>query len=314
MNSQQKSICVIGSINADLSMRVPRFVAPGETLRGSDFQFSPGGKGANQAAAAGRLGGRVTMIGRMGSDPFGADIARRLRECSVNCDSVECDESLATGTAIILVEESGQNAICIAAGANATVTPEYLKRVKAQIDNADIVLLQLEIPMETNLWAAEYCARQGKLVMLDPAPAAPLSDDLLRYVSVLTPNETELTQLTGLPVTDLASRKAACRALHTLGVKTVINKAGPDGVYVYTGDDLVHYPTYEVEVADTTAAGDTFNGAFAVALAQGIPFAAAIDMANLAAALSTTGFGAQTAMPTDEELTRARKELRHKEG
>ena len=192
------------------------------------------------------------------------------------------------------------------------MTPEYLRRVKRLLDEAAIVLLQLEIPMETVLWAAEYCAGQGKLVMLDPAPAAPLSEELLCHVGIITPNETELREITGIEVSDAASRRQACRALLTLGVKTVINKAGADGVYVYTGDELMHYPTYDVPVVDTTAAGDSFNGGLAYALACGMPFAQAVDEANLVASLSTTGFGAQSAMPTRLQLEQARQTVRHK--
>ncbi len=313
MNSQQNLICVIGSINADLSIRVPRFVSPGETLKGRDFQFSPGGKGANQAAAAGRLGGRVCMLGRMGNDPFADAIHRQLLDYGVDCAGLERDDALATGSAMIQVDDSGQNAICISAGANDTVTAEYLHRVKGLIDEASIVLLQLEIPMETILWAAEYCAGQGKLVMLDPAPAAPLSEELLRHVGIITPNETELTQLTGIHVTNAATRLHACKALLTLGVKTVINKAGADGVYVYTGDELLHYPTYDVAVVDTTAAGDSFNGGLAYALSCDMPFAQAVDYANLVASISTTGFGAQSAMPTAAHLAQAKATLRHKQ-
>ena len=312
MNSQQQPICVIGSVNADISIRVPRFVRPGETLKGRDFQFSPGGKGANQAVAAARLGGKVCLLGRIGRDPFGEEISRHLEGCGVNCAGLERDAELSTGSAVIQVDDSGQNAICIAAGANGSVTPEYLRRVKRLLDEAAIVLLQLEIPMETVLWAAEYCAGQGKLVMLDPAPAAPLSEELLCHVGIITPNETELREITGIEVSDAASRRQACRAPLTLGVKTVINKAGADGVYVYTGDELMHYPTYDVPVVDTTAAGDSFNGDLAYALACGMPFAQAVDEANLVASLSTTGFGAQSAMPTRLQLEQARQTVRHK--
>ena len=312
MNSQQ-SICVIGSVNADISIRVPRFVRPGETLKGRDFQFSPGGKGANQAVAAARLGATgMSARPHRNATPSERTLRTALRSCGVNCAGLERDATLSTGSAVIQVEEGGQNAICIAAGANDTVTPDYLHRVKRLLDEASIVLLQLEIPMDTVIWAAEYCAGQGKLVMLDPAPAAPLSEELLRHVGIITPNETELREITGIEVSDAASRRQACRALLTLGVKTVINKAGADGVYVYTGDELMHYPTYDVPVVDTTAAGDSFNGGLAYALACGMPFAQAVDEANLVASLSTTGFGAQSAMPTRLQLEQARQTLRHK--
>ncbi len=301
----QSNICVIGSIHADLSLRVPHLSAPGETVSGTDFQLSPGGKGANQAAAAAKLGGTVCLLGRIGSDSFGESVFSRLQSAGINCSGLERDGDLPTGIAMIQVDAAGQNAICVAPGANAAVTTDYLHRVKRLIDDASIVLLQLEIPMETTLWAAEYCAGQGKLVILDPAPALPLSDELLAHVGIVTPNDTELSRLTGIPLTDGAARLAACKALLTLGVKTVINTAGEKGVYIYSGDELAHYPAYDVAAVDTTAAGDSFNGALAYAFSVGLPFSQAVEFANLAAALSTTGYGAQAAMPTAQQMAAA---------
>ncbi len=304
-HTPQPSICVIGSIHADLSLRVPHLSAPGETVSGTDFQLSPGGKGANQAAAAAKLGGTVCLLGRIGSDPFGEVVFSHLKSVGVDCSGLERDGDLPTGIAMIQVDPAGQNTICVSPGANASVTTDYLHRVKRLIDNASIVLLQLEIPMETALWTAEYCAGQGKLVMLDPAPARPLSDELLTHVGIITPNETELSLLTGISLTDDAARLAACKALLTLGVKTVINTAGEKGVYVYSGDELIHYPAYNVAAVDATAAGDSFNGALAYAFSVGLPFSQAVEFANLAAALSTTGYGAQAAMPTAQQTAAA---------
>ena len=311
-HTTQSGICVIGSIHADLSIRVPHLAAPGETVSGTGFQLSPGGKGANQAVAAAKLGGTVCLLGRVGSDPFGDAVSARLKSCGVDCSGLERDSDLPTGIAMIQVDAEGQNSICIASGANAAVTPDNLHRVKHLIDDASIVLLQLEIPMEATLWAAEYCAGQGKLVILDPAPALPLSEELLAHTGIITPNEAELSLLTGIPLTSDSTRLAACKALLTLGVKTVIHTAGEKGTYVYSGDELIHYPAYDVAAVDTTGAGDSFNGALAYAFSIGLPFSQAVEFASLAAALSTTGFGAQAAMPTAQQAADARSRLRKK--
>ncbi|NLT58759.1 MAG: ribokinase [Clostridiales bacterium] len=293
-----KKIGVIGSINADLHMRVPRFAQPGETLKGSAFSFFPGGKGANQAVAAARLGGEVYLAGCLGADPFGRTISESLSAAGVHCQAVEVQQDLPTGTAMIQVDDSGQNAICIVSGANDGVTPLFLRRVQAIVDTCDILLFQLEVPMEALLYAVKEYRRRGKQIILDPAPAEPLHNELLRQVDILTPNETELRQLTGIDVVDDASRLAACRALFERGVGAVLHKAGAQGAYLYDSGGLRHFPTYEVKVVDTTAAGDAFNGGLAHALARELPIDSAVEFANLVGAISTTALGAQSAMPT----------------
>ena len=282
-------------------MRVPRFVQPGETLRGSAFHFFPGGKGANQACAAAKLGSDVLLAARLGTDPYSKAIYEHLDACGVQMKAVETDPNAPTGTAIIQVDDSGQNAICITAGANDGVNPMYLRRVLPLIDACDILLLQLEIPIETVHYAIKDHARRGKFILLDPAPAAALHNELLRHVDIITPNETELEQLTGISIEDENARRAACEQLSERGVRMVLHKAGAKGSYLYAEGTLRHFPAYDVTPVDTTAAGDTFNGALANALARGLPIEQAIDFANLAGAISTLQLGAQGAMPTMEQ-------------
>ena len=305
-----KKICVIGSINADITMRVPRFVQPGETLRGTEVHFFPGGKGANQAVAAARLGGEVYLAGRMGGDPYAAEIMRQFQASGLRREAVEIDPEQSTGTALIQVADDGQNAICIVAGANDTVNPLFLRRVQRYADDCDIMLFQLEIPMETLLYAVKDYHPKGKLIILDPAPAAELHNELLRHVDIITPNETELRQLTGIDPVDDAARLQACEALAARGVKTVLHKAGGKGCYLYHEGGMKHIPSYEVTPVDTTAAGDSFNGALANALARGLSLEEAADFANLVGALSTLALGAQNAMPTMVQAEKAAGRLR----
>ena len=310
--STKKKIACIGSINADMSIRVERFVAPGETLIGRDFKMFTGGKGANQAAAAGNLAGSVFMFGKIGNDPLAEKIRTGLCSQGVFCDAVKAEADISTGTAVIQVADSGQNAIIIDAGANGLVDKEYIDHSKILIDLCSIALLQLEIPMETNIYAAKYCRERGMTVILDPAPAAALSAELLENVDIITPNETELAQITGIKPSSWAEREKACKALCDMGIKVVINKSGAEGVYVYKDGAMKNYPTYEVDVVDTTAAGDSFNGALAYALSCSVEFEPAIDFANLFAAVSTTGFGAQSAMPSRLGMEKARASLQRK--
>lgn len=311
--STKKKIACIGSINADMSIRVERFVAPGETMRGKGFKMFNGGKGANQAAAAGNLAGTVFMFGKIGNDPFAEKLRNALCAQGVFCDAVVAEKDISTGAAMIQVADSGQNAIIIDAGANALVDEAYIDASKILLSLCNIAMLQLEIPMATNIYAAKYCREQGMTVILDPAPAAFLPAELLESVDIITPNETELEQITGIKPASWNERLLACKALCDMGVGIVINKAGPDGVYVYREGVMKNYPTYEVEVVDTTAAGDSFNGAFAYAMSCGVEFEPAVDFANLLAAVSTTGFGAQSAMPTRLGMEKARAALHRKE-
>jgi ribokinase len=292
-------ILVIGSLNADLVVRAPRFPAPGETISGEDLAIIPGGKGANQAVAAARQGASVAMLGRVGDDSFGPTLVQNLEDNHVDTAHVETDES-ATGTAIIVVDSSGQNSIVLSPGANGKVTPADVDAVSFQ--DADILLLQLEIPLETVIHAASVARQNGLRVILNPAPARRLPDSLLADVDILIPNESELGLLSGLPVTDVASAGSAARVLLAKGVKTVIVTLGAEGALIVTNEIVQHSPAFKVDVVDTTAAGDAFIGGLAAALLKGMPLEGAVHFGNASGALAATKFGAQPSLPTVEEV------------
>jgi ribokinase len=300
----KKKICVIGSINMDLVTVTPRFPKPGETLEGISFGTFPGGKGANQAVAAARLGADVSMIGRLGNDVFRSQYQDVFRANGVNADGIRVEDDVSTGLAIIEVDSAGENHIIIIAGANGRMSPDVIEREMAILDRCDIVLLQLEIPMETVVRAAEELHERGKIIILDPAPACPLPVELYRYIDFITPNETEVGVLTGLKVHDRQSAERAGRDLCERGVGTAIIKAGRHGAYIVNKLGAMHVPGFAVDVVDTTAAGDSFNAGFAVALARGDEMEAAVRFANATGALSTTGKGAQTAMPDSGAVAR----------
>ena len=293
-----KKLCVIGSINMDLVARVDRFPNPGETVVGESFGTYPGGKGANQAVAAARLGADVLMIGRLGDDLYGSRYLEVFKREGVRTDGVAVEGESSTGVAVIEVDRSSENHIVIIPGANATMTPEAIESLWPLMDDCDIFLLQLEIPLRSVEAACALLRAKGKTLILDPAPAASLSSTILRTVDYLTPNEHELASLSGVRATDSDAICDGIRVLRKRGASTVIVKAGRTGAYLGDSEGIAHLAGYEVSVVDTTAAGDSFNAGFAYALAEGRGVREAIGFANAVGALSTTGMGAQAAMPT----------------
>ncbi|MBN1450391.1 MAG: ribokinase [Anaerolineales bacterium] len=292
-------ILVIGSLNADLVVRAPRFPAPGETISGEDLAIIPGGKGANQAVAVARQGASVAMVGRVGNDSFGPALIQNLQKNNVDTSHVKADPA-ATGTAIIVVDASGQNSIVLSPGANGKVVPADVEAVSFR--DADMLLLQLEIPLETVIHAASVARQNGLRVILNPAPARPLPDFLLADVDILVPNESELQLLSSQPVTDVSSAESAARTLLEKGVKTVIVTLGSNGALLVTRENIQHVPSFKVDVVDTTAAGDAFIGGLAAALLRGKPLEDAVRYGNASGALAATKFGAQPSLPTTQDV------------
>jgi ribokinase len=301
----QPAIVVVGSLNADLVVHVPRFPVAGETISGEGFVLLPGGKGANQACAAGRLAAVVAMVGQVGRDDQGALLRESLRRAGVDVRLVDQDEQAATGVAIISIDATGENQIILAAGANGTFTPERLARALPLIRSASVLLLQLETPLDTVMRAAMEAQAAGVTVVLDPAPAREVPDQLLRLASYVTPNEGELARLVGAPVVDepsMAEIDAQAARLIARGATRVLAKLGARGARLITAGGATQWPARPVTPVDTTAAGDAFNGAFAVALSEGANLDRAVRFATTAAAISVTRQGAQPSMPSRAEV------------
>lgn len=301
------SIIVFGSINLDLVTRTHRLPKPGETLAGISFFTASGGKGANQAVAAAKLGMTTWMIGRVGGDSFGQELVESLQQSGVKCDRIFIDETTASGIATIAVEDTGENTIIIVPGANALVNELDCDRLTDLLPDAAALLLQLEIPLPSVLAAAKKAQNAAVPVILDPAPARELPPELYSLIDIITPNETELSILTGIAVRDVETAREAITELQRRGVRTAIAKLGAKGVLCATGEEQFFVPAFEVEAVDTVAAGDAFNGALAVAIAQGLPLRDAVVWGAAAGALAVTKPGAQSALPsrlTFEEFLR----------
>ena len=304
-------IAVVGSSNTDMIVRVPRLPRPGETILGGAFSTAAGGKGANQAVAAAQAGGDVTLIARVGDDIFGAQARAGLASYGIHLDHLTTDAGAPSGVALIVVDTNGENSIAVASGANARLSPSDGRAAETRIRSADILLLQLEIPLETVACAADIARRAGIRVVLNPAPACPLDDAVVRTLSIITPNESEAEALTGIPVADNASAERAARALLERGVEAVIVTMGSKGAFLRTRDTARHVPGLSVRAVDATAAGDVFNGALAVAMAEGNTLEEAVRFANAAAALSVTRVGAQPSIPARAEIERMLSTHRH---
>jgi ribokinase len=281
------------------SARIP---APGETVLGGEFVMAAGGKGANQAVAAARLGAAVSLVARLGADVFGDQAVAGFQREGIDTSFIARDADAASGVALILVDDQGENVIAVAPGANGRLTKDDVLRAKAVIEGASVLLLQLEVPLETVRCAAQVADTAGVTVILNPAPAQRLDTELLRHVGVLTPNETETELLTGVKVTDENSAWRAARALMAQGVDRVVITMGAAGAYAADGEGGRAITGRKVKAVDTTAAGDAFNGALACALVEGRPLFEAVQFANLAGAFAATRLGAQPSLPTVREL------------
>jgi ribokinase len=295
-------LVVVGSLNMDLVVRAPHLPRPGETILGHDFMTVPGGKGANQTAAAAKLGAIVHMIGRVGGDDFGRALRDNLRVAGADDTYITTEDSAATGIAIIEVEDSGQNTIVVAPGANAHVTRADVDAARSIIAASRAVIAQLEIPLDTVEYALNAARTARVLTILNPAPAQPLSAELLSRVDLLVPNETEAAQLTGIEVKDDASAEQAARQLHERGARAVVITLGARGAFALNEHGGRRVPPFRVTAVDTTAAGDAFVGALATAYAAQPDLDAALRAASAAGALAATKFGAQPSMPTRAEL------------
>ncbi|MDM5062628.1 ribokinase [Aeromonas salmonicida] len=295
-------LVVLGSVNADHVLRVPHFPRPGETLTGHSYQVVPGGKGANQAVAAARLGAPVSFIARIGDDAIGQQMRQGFEQDGIDVSAVELDETLPTGIAIIYVSDEGENSIGISAEANGALSPAMVKRHEAMIADAHTLLLQLEVPLESVFEAAKLARSHGTRVVLNPAPARPLPAELLALVDLITPNQTEVELLTGVKVSDEASAAQAAARFHQMGISDVMITLGSQGVYCSNARQQQLIPGFRVEAVDTTAAGDTFNGALLAAELASADFNVAVRFAHGAAALSVTKFGAQSSIPSKVEV------------
>jgi ribokinase len=296
------SIVVIGSSNTDMVIKTDHLPGPGETILGGTFLMNPGGKGANQAVAAARMGGNISFICKTGMDVFGKQSVRLFQEEGINTSFLISDPVMPSGVALITVDRNGENCIVVASGANANLGSSDLLPALQIISESSLVLLQLEIPMETVIYVAAFAFEKNIPVILNPAPACALPDILLRNISILTPNKTEAEMLTGIRIDDIASAKQAAQKIKDRGVKTVIITLGSKGALVFDKNVFTEIPALSVTAVDTTAAGDTFNGSLVVALSEGKNIIEATKYACKTSAISVTRIGAQASIPFKWEV------------
>jgi ribokinase len=295
-------ITVIGSSNTDMVVKTERFPKPGETIIGGEFFMFPGGKGANQAVTAARLGGDVTFVAKVGNDVFGKQAMEGFKAENINTKYVFTDENAASGVALITVNSEGENEIVVASGANGQLNKANITTAKKAITDADIIILQLEVPIETVAYAIKQSLKANKRVILNPAPAQALPDELLNGLFLITPNETEAEILTSVKVTNVSTARLAADELLRKGVQNVIITMGSKGAFFMNKTETFLIEAERVNAVDSTAAGDIFNGALALAVSKDKPWKEAIVFANKAAAISVTRMGAQASAPTSDEL------------
>jgi ribokinase len=300
MNTKQ--ITVVGSTNMDMVVKTTHLPTPGETVLGGSFFMNPGGKGANQAVAIARLGGEATFVTKIGNDVFGKQSSQLFDNEGINISYILSDKELPSGVALITVDASGENSIVVASGANANLLPADIDAVLKKISKIDIILLQLEIPMETVNLIARYAAAHNIMLIVNPAPANILSPELLKNIDIITPNAKEAEMLTGVKVKNIPSAEKAAAVLYKKGVKNVVVTLGRLGALVFTNGKSQLVPAPKVAAIDTTAAGDVFNGALAVALAEGQDIIKAVGFSCLASSISVTRLGAQSSIPYRNEL------------
>ena len=297
-----RKIVVVGSCNTDMVINMERLPLPGETLLGGKFFMNAGGKGANQAVAAARLGGKVDFVAKVGNDPFGIRSIDQYKAEGIGTKHVVVDKEHPSGVALILVDAHGENSIAVASGANAHLLPEDVDRAKGAIEDCDILLMQLETPMETIEHAAQMARRAGCKVILNPAPAHSLPESLLTNLYMLIANETEAEYISGTRITDMDSVARAADIICHRGVENVVITLGSKGAFIKERDTYHQVPALKVKAVDATAAGDTFCGAVCVALAEGRGITEAVTFANRAAAVTVTRMGAQSSLPYHREV------------
>ena len=295
-------ILVVGSSNTDMMIKTEHLPRPGETVLGGSFFMNPGGKGANQAVAVARLGGQIAFICKTGSDIFGHQSHQLFEEEGIDTSYIFSDTKNPSGVALITVDENAENCIVVASGANANLSPDNLAKAESAVDEAEFVLMQLEIPIETVEFVADMAYKKNKKVILNPAPAQKLSKELLQNLYLITPNETEAELISGIKISDEQSITEAAKKIADMGVDNVIITLGSKGAFVYSDQASEFVPSVKVKAIDTTAAGDIFNGALVVALAESRSLIDSVRFACKASAISVTRIGAQSSAPYRNEV------------
>ena len=298
----KQNILVIGSSNTDMVIKTGHLPLPGETVLGGTFFMNPGGKGANQAVAAARLGGQVTFVCKTGNDIFGQQSKQLFEKEGIDTSYLFSDSKNPSGVALITVDSKAENCIAVASGANANLLPDDIMIAHKAIEKADIILMQLEIPVETVKYVSNIARKLNKKVILNPAPAQPLEHELLQSLYLITPNETEAEMISGVKIKDDDSLFNCARSICEKGVQSVIITLGPKGVFIFNKAFQDFIPSFKVNAVDTTAAGDVFNAALAVAVSEGLELPDAVSFANKAAAISVTRLGAQSSAPYRNEV------------